>query len=146
MGKYKMGAPPPEERETIFGKGGMNLFGDREENSASSTGIGVNSFLWRATLDTLAFMPLSSADPFGGVIITEWYAPPETPYERFKVTAYILDRSLRSDGIKISAFRQEKNEKGEWVDAKVNSNTAPDLENAILTRARQLRIAANNKK
>ena len=78
--------------ETIFGPGGLNLFGGGEapEGGAGSTGIGVNSFLWRASLDTISFMPLASADPFGGVIITDWYAPPETLAERFKVNLYIL--------------------------------------------------------
>ena len=143
MGRYKTDAPTMSERETIFGKGGMDLFGNRRDDTAASTGIGVNSFLWRATLDTIAFMPLLSADPFGGVIITDWYAPPETPNERFKINAYILDRTLRSDGIRVMVFRQERNQKNEWVDAAVNPNTASELENSILTRARELRIATN---
>lgn len=139
-GEYTTDGTRFEDRETVFGKGGLKLFGGREDANAS-TGIGVNSFLWRATLDTLAFMPLLSADPFGGVIITEWYSPPETPQERFKINAYILERTLRADGIKVTVFRQEKNKTGEWIDAVLNPNTATELENAILTRARQLRIA-----
>ena len=70
--------------------------------------LGVNSYLWHATLDTLSFMPLSSADPFGGVVITDWYSAPEAPNERMKVTVYILDRSLRADGLKVAVFRQTK--------------------------------------
>src|SRR5579862_8835017 len=68
--------------------------------------LGVNSYLWRATLDTLSFMPLVSADPFGGVIITDWYEDPKTPGERFKVNALILDKSLRADGVRITVFKQ----------------------------------------
>jgi hypothetical protein len=83
-------------------------------------------------------MPLASADPFGGVIITDWYAPPETPAERFKMTVYILDRQLRADGIKIAAFRQI-HVGGQWADAVVSPETTGNLENAILRRARQLR-------
>ena len=104
-------------------------------------GIGVNSYLWRASLDTLAFMPLSSADPFGGVIITDWYTPPETPGDRFKISVYILGRQLRADGIRVALFRQNRGS-GQWSDAKVSKQTSTKLENEILTRARQLRIAA----
>jgi hypothetical protein len=103
--------------------------------------IGVNEFLWRASLDTLTFMPLQSADPFGGIIITEWYSAPENPNEQMKVTVYILDKRLRADGLKVSVFRQIRSESG-WVDAQVNPETANRLENAILGRARQLRLSA----
>ena len=86
-------------------------------------------------------MPLVSADPFGGVIITDWYSPPQSPDERFKVNVYILGRALRADGIRASVFRQQMNGTTGWVDAQVAPNTGTDLENAILTRARQMRIA-----
>jgi hypothetical protein len=107
----------------------------------TSRTVGVNSYLWHATLDTLSFMPLASADPFGGVIITDWYSAPSDPNERLKVTIYILDRRLRADGIKIAVFRQSRSNEG-WVDSAVNSDTATKLEDAILTRARELRLAA----
>ncbi len=123
--------------------GGTNyLFGgpDRKEPEGGS-GIGVNSFLWRASLDTISFMPLVSADPFGGVIITDWYAPPESPGERVKITVYILGRDLRADGIRAAVFRQRRDGSGDWVDATVEKRTQVELEDAILTRARQLRVA-----
>ena len=88
-------------------------------------------------------MPLTSADPFGGVIITDWYASPGQPDERFKMTVYILDRRLRADGIKVAVFRQDRGPEGTWKDAPVNAQTAVRVENAILTRARQLRIDAS---
>ena len=87
-------------------------------------------------------MPLSSADPFGGVIITDWYSPPETPSERFKVNIFILDRQLRADGIRVALFRQQRTDNN-WLDAKVEKKTATNLENQILVRARQLRVDAN---
>jgi hypothetical protein len=89
----------------------------------------------------MSFMPLVSADPFGGVIITDWYAPPESPGERFKITVYILGRDLRADGIRTSVFRQLRDESGNWIDATVEKRTQIELEDAILTRARQLRVA-----
>ena len=102
--------------------------------------ITVNSYLWRASLDTISFLPLSTADPFGGIIITDWYSPPEAPDERFKVTVYILDRELRADGLRVAVFRQLREPAAGWVEAKVDERTARDLENAILKRARQMRI------
>ena len=109
--------------------------------SGGSRTLGVNSYLWHATLDTLSFIPLSSADPFGGVVITDWYSAPEAPNERMKVTVYILDRSLRADGLKVAVFRQTKTADG-WADAQVASDTSTKLEDAILTRARELRLAS----
>ena len=121
-----------------------DLLGGGHQNNGGGgggPGIGVNAFLWRGALDTLSFMPLASADPFGGIIITDWYSPPGTPDERFKATAYILGRQLRADGVKLSLFRQ-KMESGQWVDAPVDPATVGDIENKILDRARQLRIQA----
>ena len=111
------------------------------QNNGGS-GVGVNSFLWRASLDTVSFMPLASADPFGGVIISDWFSPPETPDERFKVNVFILGRDLRADGVRASVFHQKKDVAGQWSEAPVDANTATDLENAILTRARQIRLSA----
>src|ERR1700733_680752 len=99
--------------------------------------LGVNSYLWHATLDTLAFMPLASEDPYGGVIITDWYSAPSSPNERMKITIYILDRRLRADGLRVAVFRQTRSNAG-WIDADVNPQTAAKLEDAILTRARAL--------
>lgn len=129
------------ERESIFGKGGLNFGGKDEGKDDGSSGIGVNSYLWRASLDTVSFMPLASADPFGGVIITDWYEAEEKPNERFKVNIFILDKQLRSDGVKVKVFRQIS-KGGKWVDTQVSDNTGPQMEDAILTRARQLRVAA----
>lgn len=129
-----------QARDTVFGPDGLNLFGRGKQNDPGATGIGVNSFLWRASLDAISFMPLASADPFGGVIITDWYAPPETPNERFKLNIYILGRQLRADGVKAAVFRQRRDAAGTWTDAAVEARTSLDLENVILTRARQLRI------
>ncbi len=104
-------------------------------------GIGVNAYLWRASLDTLDFMPLESADPWGGVIITEWYANPAKADERFKMTVYILDTRLRADGISVTVFRETLNEAGAWATATVNPDTRVAIENAILARARELRLS-----
>jgi len=131
-----------EDDPGVFGAGG--LFGPKlpDDQAGGAGSIGVNNLLWRASLDTVSFMPLVSADPFGGVIITDWYTPPSAPDERFKVNIYILGRALRADGIRASVFRQQM-QGSSWVDAPVALNTATDLENAILTRARQMRLAGS---
>jgi hypothetical protein len=118
--------------------------GSKPAVNAPAAGIGVNTYLWRASLDTLAFMPLASADPFGGVILTDWYVNPEKTDERFKVTVYILDTRLRADGLNVTVFKQAKDAKGEWIAAPVAGQTDIDIENAILTRARQLRLSNLN--
>jgi hypothetical protein len=126
---------------TLFGPGGLLGSKDKKDTS-DNTGVAVNAYLWRASLDTINFIPLVSADPFGGVIITDWYTPAESPNERMKVQITILDRELRADGVRVSVFKQQTNAKaGGWVDAQVDPHTNTDIENAILTRARQLRIA-----
>ncbi|HEX5077503.1 MAG TPA: DUF3576 domain-containing protein [Geminicoccaceae bacterium] len=132
---------------TIHGQEGILAFGtgDSEQtDGAVYSGIGVNAYLWRASLETIDFMPLTQADPFGGVIITDWYSPPETPGERFKINVYILDTVLRADGVKVAVFRQINGTEAGWVDAAVDTGTATAIEDNILTRARELRIAAIN--
>ena len=129
---------------TIHGNEGIIAFGtndDDETNGNVYGGIGVNAYLWRASLETIDFMPLVQADPFGGVIITDWHSPAGNPDERFKLTVYILDRVLRADAVRVSVFRQTSGENG-WVDAQVEPVTATGIEDSILTRARELRIAA----
>jgi hypothetical protein len=131
--------PNDPNRPTIFGPGGLDIFGGKKREDEGGGGIGVNSFLWRASLDTLAFMPVTSADALGGVILTDWYSFSDSPNERFKLNVYILGRALRADGVRVSSFRQTRDPTGAWRDAGVPKETAAKIEDAILTRARQLR-------
>ena len=101
------------------------------------TTIGVNSYLWRASLDTISFMPLVQTDSSGGVIVTDWYANPSSPNERMKLTVSILDQDLRADALRVAASRQV-NQGGTWVDAPVQAATVQKLEDIILTKAREL--------
>ena len=134
----------PTVGEVFSGMGGAQRAADAQ------TGIGVNAYLWRATLDTLSFMPLTTADPWGGVI------DPQTPNERFKATVFILDRRLRADALNVSITKQvlrpgctpnpadadpEVDSAGCWTGARVAAQTETDLENAILTKARQLNLS-----
>jgi hypothetical protein len=105
------------------------------------TTIGVNAYLWRASLETVGFMPLMQSDANTGVILTDWYVNPQVPGERVKLTVLILDQELRADAVKVSVLRQEARA-GQWVDAAVQAGTVQKLEETILTRARQLRQGA----
>jgi hypothetical protein len=133
---------------TVTGQDGITLFSSGNNarraslESGGGGGIGVNAFLWRGALETLNFMPLASADPFGGLIITDWYQPATAPDERLKVHVLILDRTLRADAVKVSVFRQRRDGRGEWIDEPVDPKTAVELEDKILTKARELRIAS----
>lgn len=137
-------------RETVFGTGGITDLnstllggGGDDEGGQGGAGIPVNAFLWRAALDTVSFLPLSSADPFGGVIITDWYADDPGAGERFKVNVVILGRELVADGVSARVFRQVRDpQSAGWIDAGVSTDTPTRLENAILQRARELRIAS----
>ena len=134
----------------LLAAGGCSIFGSSTSNTSSASsadigpeetgGLGVNAYLWRAALDTLDFLPLASADPFGGVIITDWYINPEKADERLKATVYILDTRLRADGVSAAVFR-ETMANGQWTSASVNPETNIALENAILSKARQLRLS-----
>jgi hypothetical protein len=128
------------ETPSIFGKDGL-VFGNSKKDTKDDSPIGVNSYLWRASLDTVSFMPLASADPFGGVILTDWYSPPGTTDERFKMNIFILDKQLSAEGVQVKIFRQKRTG-ADWRDVTVTDDTSRQTEDAILTRARQLRVGS----
>lgn len=137
----------PQRSESLFGEEGASLTaltglltGNRD-TPGQSDAIPVNKYLWRAALDTLSFLPLASTDPFTGVIATDWGANPDIPGERFKVTAYMVRPQLAASSLKVAVYREVRDEGGVWVPATVNAETARKIEDAILTRARQIRIA-----
>jgi hypothetical protein len=116
----------------------------RDEKKEETPQIGVNTFLYHATLETLSFMPLVQSDPFGGVIITDWTSDHSAPNERFKATVYILDTRLRADGLKVNLFKQVNGANG-WQDAAVSPDATTQIENAILSKARELRLSTLRK-
>jgi hypothetical protein len=129
---------------TLGGGDGVTLFSNRRpEDQAGSGGggIGVNAYLWRGALETIDFMPLVSADPFGGLIITDWYQPATAPDERLRLQVLIRDAALRADGVKVAVLRQVRNGAGDWLDMPADQQTATIIEDKILTRARELRVA-----
>ena len=131
---------PNKPKGKLFGEGGLTLF-DTTSSSSDGSGpsIGVNVHLWRASLETLSSFPIVSADPFGGTIVTDWYSPAGTPDERFKVNLYILDQDLRPEALKVSVFKQAKDKKGVWQDAKASDEVGQKLEQTILAKARDMK-------
>lgn len=121
---------------------------NKQSKSAKSSGaamaparvatIGVNAYLWRATLETLSFMPMAQVDSNGGIVVTDWYVNPTIPNERVKVSVAILDTDLRADALRVTVNRQQLGAAG-WTEATVKAGTVQKLEEAILERARQLR-------
>ena len=143
--KYPSSYARKASDDTSIYEAGPSVFGEdsifstkKKETNDTGGNIGVNTYLWRAALDTVSFMPIVSADPFGGTIITEWYEDPAKPGERFKLTVLILDREMKADGIRVRVFKQAA-QAGSWKEAMAPADMGTKLEDAILTRARQMR-------
>ena len=132
-----------EKMGKLTGEDGIVLFGGKGKNAATE-GINVNSYLWRATLDTVYFMPLISADPFGGTILTDWYAKKPNSKERYKLNIFVIGGELRSDAIRVAAFKQVLGKNGAWMDVDASHEIAADIENKILLRAREIKFNSLN--
>lgn len=136
---------PERQKTSLEGMGsildnqGFSLFSRSNSDTVAPT-LAVNSFLWRAALDTFSFMPFASADQLSGVIITDWYIEPGTPDERMKVSVLVLDKELRADALRVTAFREKRTNFG-WESTPVAEQTNRSLEDVVLVRARELRIA-----
>lgn len=124
----------------------FTLFDSGRRKKNAGTALGVNSYLWRAALETVNFMPILSADSNGGTILTDWYSPPNTPNERLKLNILIKDQTLRADGVTVRVFKQVMDKKGNWRDAEVSAQTGTQLEDTIVARARQMRLQNEGKK
>ena len=125
----------------ITGEDGIT-FGGNKKKSAATEGINVNGYLWRATLDNVYFMPVISADPFGGVVLTDWYKASNTTKERYKLNIYITGTELRSDAVRVAAFKQKLGKAGTWVDVDADPKIGKEIEDKILLRARELRYSS----
>ena len=142
---------PKEARKARIGKltsdEGITLLGGSEKKKQAA-GIGgaaaANQFLWRAALETISFMPVQSVDAIGGVIITDWYKDPATQGQRIKMNIMVLSSELRSDAISVRTFKQTKAPKGDWKDAVVDAKVNRQLEDTILSKARELKVKSQN--
>ena len=126
----------------LFGKKGMIGNINEDSKAVSSIGMPINPYLWKGSLETVGFMPLSSADPFGGIIITDWYSEGHAINERCKINIFIRGLELKTSNLKVGSFCQSfKNNK--WVDLPVNASSNVQLENAILNKAKKIKLAKN---
>lgn len=128
-----------EKLGKLFGEDLVLFGGNAKKKGDEGARITVNSYLWRAALDTVKFMPLRSADPFGGVILTEWYTDAQTPNERFKVDILITSSNLRSDAVRVAIHKQVRSG-SQWLDKAVARSTVEEFEDTILRHARDLKI------
>ena len=129
----------------LFGKkaGIGGVFGNKESNNAvSSIGMPINPYLWKGSLETIGFMPLSSADPFGGIIITDWYSGGQTINERCKINIFIKGLELKTSNLKVNTFCQSF-ENNRWIDLPTSASQSAQLENAILNKAKRIKLANN---
>ena len=131
----------------MLGKGGLSFgsvlgVGNKNENSQTSISMNVNVFLWRGALETVDFMPLSSADPIGWIIITDWYSTTENEEERCKLNIFITGQNLKTENLKVTSFCQSlKNQI--WVNKNTDKNNNIKIENAILNKAKKLKLQSS---
>ena len=128
-----------------FGKKPLDMLnigkGDSDNQEFGSVGLPINPYLWKGTLETISFMPLVSADPFAGVIITDWYTDQNNINQRCKLNVFIKGVDLKTDNLKVNSFCQTLNENGNWIDQKINNENNIKLENAILNKAKKIKLS-----
>ena len=132
----------------LFGKGGISLggiiAGDNQEQNASAgvIAMSVNPFLWKGALETVDFMPLSSADQIGGTIITDWYSTSANPNERCKLNIFISGKRLNTENLRVASFCQEFKDPS-WINKKIDQENNIKIENDILNKAKKLKLQSS---
>tara|TARA_B100001027_G_C16142329_1_gene274227 strand:- start:6 stop:605 length:600 start_codon:yes stop_codon:yes gene_type:complete len=129
----------------LLGKGGLsfdNILGRNKEEVQTTTSMNVNIFLWRGALETINFMPLNSADQVGGTIITDWYSTADNYNERCKLNIFISGKSLKTQNLKVTSFCQELKDQV-WVSKDIDKESNIKIENAILNKAKKLRLQSS---
>ena len=131
----------------LLGKGGLSFSGilgtkNKDDSSVNTVSMSVNAYLWRGALETIDFMPLSSADPIGGTIITDWYSTNNNQNERCKLNIFITGKKLSTENLKVTSFCQEYKDPA-WVNKKMDEDNNIKIENAILNKAKKLRLQSS---
>lgn len=125
-------------------QGGINLLdmGNTDDQNRSSSLVinPINPYLWRATLETINFMPIASADPFGGIIITDWYSTQKNPKERCKLNIFIRGAELKTENLKVNSFCENKIN-NDWVNSSIKNEDNIKIENAILNKAKKIKLS-----
>ena len=127
----------------LFGKkGGLELLNQDKQTASIGVGMPINPYLWKASLETISFMPLSSADPFAGLIITDWYSQNNTN-ERCKINIFIKGVELKTSNLKVNSFCQTLSDTNNWVSNETDIKVNAQIENAILNKAKKLKLSTN---
>ena len=129
----------------LLGKGGISfsgITGNNKNNSSTTITMSVNPFLWRGALETIDFMPLSSADQIGGTIITDWYSTMSNENERCKLNIFITGRELNTENLRVTSFCQEFKDPS-WINKEVNKENNIKIDNAILNKAKKLKLQSS---
>ena len=131
----------------LLGKGGISVSGilnnDGGNNNSSTTiAMSVNPFLWKGALETIEFMPLSSADQVSGTIITDWYSTSTNPNERCKLNIFISGKRLNTENLRVASFCQEFKDPS-WINKKIDQENNIKIENAILNKAKKLKLQSS---
>ena len=127
----------------LFGKkGGIDLLNENNQTASIGVGMPINPYLWKASLETINFMPLSSADPFAGLIITDWYSQNNTN-ERCKINIFIKGVELKTSNLKVNSFCQTLSDKNNWISNESDIEVNAQIENAILNKAKKLKLSTN---
>jgi hypothetical protein len=129
----------PKATESYRPGGPRSDFVQGSESAQRAASVQVNRFAWRASLDTISFMPLASSDPYGGAIATDWYVSRANANERLRVNILVGGPELRGDTVRVTVFRQERRGgRGDWANVTVDPGVAQNLESVIIQRAREL--------
>ena len=102
--------------------------------------------LWRASLDTIDFMPLLSVNYSGGIIVTDWYSSEESlSNESVKISIRFLTNEVRADALDIKVFNRKCNNVSNCIISQVNDELAPELKKQILKKATLYKEEAKEK-
>ncbi|WP_343080188.1 DUF3576 domain-containing protein [Ostreiculturibacter nitratireducens] len=104
-----------------------DIFGNKDDPNVT---VEVNKYIWQASLEVLNFLPIESVDPFTGVIVTGYGTPPGGG-RAYRATVYVQDPALDARSLKVALVSRS---------GPVSADTVRAVEDAILTRARQLRV------
>jgi hypothetical protein len=130
----------------LFGKKDNSLddllSGNQNNRNITNVGLPINAILWKSSLEIIDFMPIASADAFSGLIITDWYSSPSNPKEKCKINIFIKGMELKSSNLKVNSFCQKK-EGADWTDIEVAKENNVKIENAILNKAKKIRLSVN---
>ena len=122
-------------RKNIEEGRGISLKGAIDKNKRTTFQFSSSNPLWRASLETIDFMPLATVDYSGGIIITDWYTDTSNPKEAIKITLRFLSNEIRSNSIKVIVHNKKCNPAQNCTVSEIDSNIKFELQKSILSKA-----------